>query len=52
MDGNIIPSLPVDGGTASATRRRSVLPSSTPLPSQRPHGNLNNHVVYFEFHLQ
>ena len=27
-------------GTGSATNNRSVLPSSTPLPSHRPHGNL------------
>jgi len=28
------------GGTSSATSNLSIAPSSTPLPSHRPHGNL------------
>ena len=38
-----LPSVLVLGGSNSATSNLSILPSSTPLPSHLPQGNLTKH---------
>jgi hypothetical protein len=41
-----LPSVLVLGGSISATNNLSILPSSTPLPSHLPHGNLQSYHRY------